>query len=146
MIQYKVTIEGLPELQRKLGESNFRVALKQGMTNAVVYFEGEIKRRTPVRTGQLRGSFTHEVSEDGREGEVGTDKEYGPYVEEGTGVYIGKGRIYPRTKKALAWDNMARRSIAGQKGQFFVKRTWEEEGGVKLLRFFNDEFDKALKG
>lgn len=144
VISFDIKVEGIDELKRKLGQTNFTTALKQGMTNAVVYFEGEIKKRTPVKSGQLKASFTHLVSGDGTEGIVGSNKSYGIYVEEGTGVYVGKGRIYPRTKKALAWDDMVRRSIAGMKGRFFVKKSWEEEGGVKLLHFFKDQFDEAL--
>ncbi len=146
MIEYHVVIEGLPELQRKLGETNFKVATKQGMENATTELERQIKLRTPHKSGDLMRAFKHKVSTDGMEGTIYNDVlgNYGPYVEYGTGVYIGKGRIYPRTKKALAWDGMVRRSVKGQKGQFFVKRSWEEEGGAKLLHFFTKQYDKQL--
>ncbi len=145
-MEYQVKIEGLSDLKRKLGDTNFRVALKRGMTNAVIFMEGMVKKYTPVgKSGQLRASFTHKVNASGSEGEIGTNKEYAPYVEFGTGVYIGKGRIYPRTKKVLAWDGMVRRSIAGMKGRFFVQRAWDEQGGERLVRFFKESFDEAFK-
>ena len=144
-MQFQLKVENLPELQRKLGESNFRVALKQGMENATTYIEKEIKTRTPVLSGRLRSSFTHKVSIDGTKGVVGTDVKYAPFVEYGTGVYVGKGRIYPKTAKALAWDGTVRKSIKGMKGRFYVKKAWEEEGGGKLLRFFTASFDEALR-
>lgn len=141
-----IEVEGLAELKRKLGATKFTIALKKGMTNAVIYFEGEVKKRTPVGiSGQLRASFTHRVSHDGTEGVIGTNKLYARFVEFGTGVFIGKGRIFPRSAKALAWNDIVRQSIAGMKGRFYVKRAWEEEGGRKLIRFFKFEFDKALR-
>ncbi len=145
-LSYRIEIKGLPELQKKLGQSNFTKALKGGMTMAVVNLEGDIKANTPVKSGRLRAAWTHRVSADGSEGQIGNNLVYAPYVEFGTGVYIGKGRIYPVNKKALAWNGTVRRSIAGMKGRFFVQRTWQEEGGPKLIRFFKQSFDEALAG
>lgn len=44
------------------------------------------------------------------------------YVTKGTGVYIGKGRIVPTTKKALYWEGASHpvRSVAGQQANDFV--------------------------
>ena len=144
-MQYSMSLDGLPELQKKLGKSGYVTAVKSGMQKAVVYLEGAIKKQTPVKTGQLRASFTHQVAADGMEGVIGSSKAYAPMVESGTGVYAGKGRIYPISKKALAWNGMVRKSVAGMRGRFFVKKAWEEEGGGKLLRFFTDEIDGVLK-
>jgi hypothetical protein len=144
-MKVSMKLKGHEELKRKLGKSRYETAMRKGMTKAVVKIESEIKKRTPVKSGQLKASFTHYISPDATQGVVGTNKEYAPYVEEGTGVYIGKGRIYPRTAGALAWGDMVRTSIAGMKGRFFVKKAWREEGGVKLLKFFDAEFDKAIK-
>ena len=147
-MSYIVEIKGLETLRKKLSPTQFTITKKQGMTNAVVFMEGKVKENTPFKKGELRASWLPSVSEDGMEGRVTSRKEkasYGPYVEYGTGVYIGRGRIYPKKKKALAWDGMVRRSVAGQRGQFFVKRTWEAEGGVKLIRFFANEINKQLE-
>lgn len=59
--------------------------------------EGYAKDLTPVDTGNLRNSITHQVSENGREVYIGTNMEYAPYVELGTGVYAegGGGRPTP---------------------------------------------------
>lgn len=59
--------------------------------------EGYAKDLTPVDTGNLRNSITHQVSEDGREVYIGTNVEYAPYVELGTGIYAegGGGRPTP---------------------------------------------------
>lgn len=51
----------------------------------------------PVRDGQLRQSITHEVFP--QYGVVGTNVEYAPYVEIGTGLFssLGTGRQTPWT-------------------------------------------------
>lgn len=59
--------------------------------------EGYAKDLTPVDTGNLRNSITHQVSEDGLEVYIGTNVEYAPYAELGTGIYAegGGGRPTP---------------------------------------------------
>lgn len=44
------------------------------------------------------------------------------YVTQGTGVYAGRGRIYPTTKRALYWSGADHpvRSVAGQRPNDFV--------------------------
>jgi HK97 gp10 family phage protein len=62
----------------------------QGMEQAVslaleasaLLVEGQAKALTPVDTGNLRNSITHEV--EGKEAKVGTNVEYAPFVELGT--------------------------------------------------------------
>lgn len=56
------------------------------MMKAVLLVEREAKRLCPVVTGRLRGSITHEILEMLKEigGRVGTNVEYGVYVEYGT--------------------------------------------------------------
>ncbi len=44
--------------------------------------EGNVKRRTPVDTGRLRASYTHDADEDGVV--IGTNTQYAPFVELGT--------------------------------------------------------------
>lgn len=50
--------------------------------------EGFTKRLTPVDTGRLRNSMSHTVVGDSVY--IGTNVEYGPYIELGTVNYIGK--------------------------------------------------------
>ncbi len=144
---FTVKITGLQALEKKLGSTEFKAHMKRGMTRAVVYMEGQLKRNTPVgKSGQLRARWTHKVSFGGLLGEVGNAVRYGPFVEEGTGVFIGGGRIFPVSAKAMAWDDTVRHSIQGMKGRFFVKKTWATVGGKKLLRFFTLEANKSLEG
>mgnify|MGYP002527731936 FL=1 len=58
--------------------------------------EGYAKKLCPVDTGNLRNSITHTVADSGeRAAYVGTNSEYGVYVECGTGVYYPGGRQTP---------------------------------------------------
>lgn len=52
--------------------------------------EGYAKKATPVDTGNLRNSISHKVTEDASY--IGTNTEYAPYVEFGTGKYYPGGR------------------------------------------------------
>lgn len=70
--------------------------LTGAMENACLLVEGEAKKNAPVDDGQLRQSITHEVVNDNGNiaGYVGTNCEYAPYNEKGTGLYNvdGQGR------------------------------------------------------
>lgn len=61
--------------------------------------EGAAKLLAPSKNGQLRQSVEHKVFVDGSDKGVaiGTDMEYGIYVEKGTGIYAkdGNGRKDP---------------------------------------------------
>lgn len=59
--------------------------------------EGYAKKLCPVDTGNLRNSITHMVDEQEPAAIIGTDSEYGAYVELGTGIYAegGGGRPTP---------------------------------------------------
>ncbi len=57
--------------------------------------EGYAKDLAPVDTGNLRNSITHQV--DAQSVYIGTNVEYAPYVELGTGKYYSGGRPTPWT-------------------------------------------------
>lgn len=61
------------------------------------YAKENITANKSVDTGTLRNSITHQVVEDERTVYIGTDVEYAPYVELGTGIYAegGGGRPTP---------------------------------------------------
>jgi len=87
---------------------------------------------TPM-TGDLNKSIQVDVAQtDGTT--IGTTiyatAEHASYTDEGTGVYVGRGRIYPRTARALVfyWITgpqgsgvYAFKSVAGQPGQHWFK-------------------------
>ena len=57
--------------------------------------ENYAKKNCPVDTGALRNSISHKVVLSEEAAYIGTNQEYGPYVELGTGIYISGGRPTP---------------------------------------------------
>ena len=72
-------------------------AILRGLEKAGLVAEGYAKKLCPVDTGLLRNSITHVVDESEPAVIIGTDSEYGAYVELGTGTYAegGGGRPTP---------------------------------------------------
>lgn len=65
------------------------------LTKACYLVENSAKEKVPVNTGYLQRSITHQV--EGNIGIVGTNTEYAPYIEFGTGLFAeeGNGRQTP---------------------------------------------------
>lgn len=80
--------------------------------------EGYAKRLCPVDTGNLRNSITHEVEEHAGTAYIGTNVEYAPYVELGTGVYTSGGR---QTPWAYQDEKGNWHMTNGQRAQPFIK-------------------------
>ena len=59
------------------------------LTEAGLLVEREARLRCPVDTGALRSSITSEVN--GNTATIGTNLEYAPYVEFGTGLFAVNG-------------------------------------------------------
>ena len=76
---------------------NIKAALLRWLETCGLVAEGYAKKLAPVDTGNLRDSITHMVDEQEPAAIIGTDSEYGAYVELGTGIYVegGGGRPTP---------------------------------------------------
>lgn len=61
------------------------IALDKALSKACLIVENAAKDKCPANTGILRRSITHEVEDN--VGYVGTNVEYAPYVEFGTGLF-----------------------------------------------------------
>lgn len=72
-----------------------KAALLRGLEKCGLVAEGYAKKLCPVDTGNLRNSITHVIDEDEPAAIVGTNNEYAPYVELGTGKYADGGRPTP---------------------------------------------------
>lgn len=71
-------------------------ACQRALEKCGLVAEGYAKELCPVDTGNLRNSITHTVADNGeRAAYVGTNSEYGVYVECGTGIYYPGGRQTP---------------------------------------------------
>ena len=68
------------------------VSISEALEKACLVVENSAKMKAPVDSGNLRNSITHVVQ--GNEGIVGTNVEYAPDVEFGTGLFssLGDGR------------------------------------------------------
>ena len=72
-----------------------RAALLRGLEKCGLVAEGYAKKLCRVDTGNLRNSIAHQVDSEGRSVYVGTNSDYGAYVELGTGKYYPGGRPTP---------------------------------------------------
>jgi HK97 gp10 family phage protein len=72
----------------------FEQATERALEKIGLVAEGYAKKLTPVDTGRLRNSITHEV--DGNDVYIGSNVEYAPYVELGT----SKQKAQPYLKPA----------------------------------------------
>lgn len=93
---------------------------------------------TPLlrRTGRLWNSLSvggsdslYEVS--GSSVRVGTNVPYARWLQEGTGIYAGRGRIYPKHAKVLAWDGIVVRSIKGTPPRRYL---YIDDAQAKVIR------------
>ena len=86
-------IKGFEELHKKLTELSNPIvakeALRQGLKLGGIQVQNTAKQLCPVDTGQLRNSITVESLPDNDDivsERIGTNLEYGVYVEFGTGI------------------------------------------------------------
>ena len=111
---------------RKVAMLDVRAEMHRRHDKAGYAAEKHVKRRTPVDMGLLRQSYTHVVDPGGVR--IGTNVEYAPYVEFGTGNYVsaeGKqladNRLRGRTGKTpwVYYSPRLRRFVTtyGQKAQ-----------------------------
>lgn len=77
--------------------AEIKAALLRGLEKIGLVAEEYAKKLCPVDTGNLRNSITHMIDEQEPAAIIGTDSEYGAYVELGTGIYAegGGGRPTP---------------------------------------------------
>ena len=130
-------IINLDKLNYKL-EILAKLDVSKALNKACLVVENEAKRLCPVDTGDLRNSITHEV--DDGVGIVGTNKEYAPYVEYGTGIFAveGNGRDTPWSYQD---DEGNWHTTIGQKPQPFL----EPAARIKkklVIKVFNDEITR----
>lgn len=76
----------------------FQEAAVRALEKCGLVAEGYAKKEAPVAKengGRLRNSISHKVDPDEPAAYVGTNVEYAPYVEFGTGKYVAGGRPTP---------------------------------------------------
>lgn len=113
----KLDLQGYEDLKAKLQSANSK-QIHEALTTSAIVVHNEAKMLSPVDTGRLRGSITWQVYDD--YAEVGTNVDYAPYLENGTGIYAVNGDGRPdqwRYKDASGeWH-----TTSGQKPQPFME-------------------------
>ena len=100
--------------------------------------EGYAIDLVPVDTGDLKNSITHQVVEDEKAVYIGTNTEYGIYVEMGTGMYYPGGRKEPWAYK----DGKGQWHFThGQKAQ-----PWLKPSIVDHLQTYQNIIDDEMNG
>ena len=98
----------------------FQVAVLRSLEKCGLTAEAYAKKLCPVDTGALRNSISHAVDDGEPAAYVGTNSEYAPYVELGTGTYAegGGGRPTPWVYQDVKGDwHMTH----GQRAQPYLK-------------------------
>lgn len=133
-------IINLDKLNYKL-ENLANLNVSKALNKACLVVENEAKRLCPVDTGDLRSSITHEVNND--VGIVGTNKEYAPYVEFGTGIFAseGNGRDTPWSYQD---DKGEWHTTVGQKPQPFLETAIQTKKKL-VIKVFNDEITRQIQ-
>ena len=120
---------------------DIKAALLRGLEKCGLVAEGYAKKLCPVDTGNLRNSITHVVDEQEPAAIIGTDSEYGAYVELGTGIYAegGGGRPTPWVYQDA---NGNWHYTHGQKPQPFLKPAVTDHTD-KYREIIKDAFENA---
>ncbi len=132
---------GLDKLLVKLDNLE-NIDLDEVLNKACILVENDAKRNAPVNTGNLRNSITHKV--DGTEGVVGTNVEYAPYVEFGTGLFssLGDGRQDVPWRYQTAdgqWH-----TTSGQNPQPFLQPALDKNRD-DVINLFKEAIEEATK-
>lgn len=133
-------IINLDKLNYKL-ENLANLDVSKALNRACLVVENEAKRLCPVDTGDLRNSINHEVHNN--VGIVGTNKEYAPYVEFGTGIFAveGNGRDTPWSYQD---DKGEWHTTVGQKPQPFLETAIQTKKKL-VIKVFNDEITRQIQ-
>ena len=136
------SIQGLDKLRKKLdvlaSDSIYEKAL--GQSGAIV--EATAMKEVPVDTGILRSSISTTVDMSKLEATVGTNLEYAPYVEYGTGLFAtqGGGR-----NTAWSYQNSKGQWVTtkGQRAQPFLGPALRQNRD-KIIEHFNKVLEEAM--
>ena len=122
---------------KNLSKINIQIPLEK----ACLLVENKAKENCPVQTGYLRRSITHEIN--GNEGIIGTNVEYAPYVEFGTGIFAteGNGRQTPWRYQTAdgQWY-----TTKGHKAEPFLGPALENNK-EEILKIFKEAIREELK-
>ena len=103
--------------------------------------EGYAKDLVPVNTGALRNSINHKVDSGEPAAYIGTNQEYAPYVEFGTGRYSTTGGGTPKDHWAYMGDDGKMHIGKPMKARPYLKPAVANHVGT-YRNIFKDELSK----
>lgn len=132
--EIQLEIRGMREWQSKMEQMVKDMEgpeMLDGMRQATLLVQRDAKILAPVDSGRLRASITPEVRVDGNEvqGIVGSNVDYAPYMELGTGVYAGGNAYFPPPEALATWAK--RHHTSG----YLVALAIFKAGGLKPRKF-----------
>lgn len=94
---FSARVLGMDRLRRRLGElsEGEQAAAKVEVKRGALAVQSGARRRSPVDTGRLRNSITHELAADELSARIGTNVEYAPHVEFGTRRARAQPYLFP---------------------------------------------------
>ncbi len=144
-MEINAEIEGLDEALRKLSPELYAKPLRDFFKKASIYISDRAKELAPVDTGRLRSSLTYNVddADPPQYAQVGTNVEYAPYMEFGTGLLTdGEGgagvRHWPPADALDVWA-----SRHGFASGAHVARIIGMRGGLEPRRYLRNAFEQA---
>lgn len=114
-------------------------AVLRALTRCGLQAEGYAKEKVPVDTGNLRNSISNKVVDGEQSVYVGTNNEYAPYVELGTGKYTSGGRPDPWVYQD---GNGNWHHTHGQRAQPYLKPAVADHKGT-YQNIIKDELENA---
>lgn len=129
--------------------SQLRTEIREQLQIVRASMEEDTRRDAPVISGDLRASIImadFSESFDSFRSTIVATAPQAQYTNEGTGEYIGAGRIYPTRARALAFywfkvgEYMVVASVRGQPGQHW----WDGPDGTAMEQRLTDACDAAF--
>lgn len=140
----RLELEGLREEQKR-AEKTVRDLHGTPMFNAIrestLMVQRTARQLAPVDTGRLRASILPEITQGVREtvGIVGSNVSYAPYMELGTGIFVGRPAYFPPPSALDVW---ARRH--GLASGYVVALAIYRAGGIRGRKFLLRAFQLNL--
>lgn len=140
-----VDVEGLDAALAKLGPELYARPLRDFFKKCGIYVSDRAKELAPVDTGRLRASLTYQVDEGEppQQVAIGTNVEYAPYMEFGTGMMSDgpdgpRARHWPPADALNIWANRHGFSSGAQVAHIIGMR-----GGLEPKRYLRNAFEQA---
>lgn len=141
-MKLSTTLRGQKQAQRAMTQiiQDLRgVPFLQAMRDATTLLTRSARMHAPVNTGRLRASIVPavETMRNGVRGIVGSNVKYAPYMEFGTGTFVGRPRHQPPAAALERWAK-----LHGIASGYLVARSIGQRGGLQGRKYLTRAFDE----